>query len=162
MCRIWITVIATLIGLSGPASVAGTGLFSATGKVIAILDDDLFMGEAEGHLNGAGSFVIRSQTNPDVNCFGHFTSSALLGGSGEMRCSDGAVATFHFQRLSVFRGYGVGKFSRGSMSFTYGMTVGEAMRYLKLPEGKKLMHRGAEPELVDIAESTPKVRQRTD
>jgi hypothetical protein len=67
-----------------------------------------------------------------------------------MRCSDGATATFHFQRLSVFRGYGVGSFSRGSMSFAYGFTAEEAGPYLKLPEGKKLTHSGTELQLVDL------------
>ena len=67
-----------------------------------------------------------------------------------MRCSDGATATFRFQRLSVFRGYGVGSFSRGAMSFAYGLTAEEAAPYLSLPEGKKLRYYGRELELVDL------------
>ena len=67
-----------------------------------------------------------------------------------MRCSDGTNAIFHFKRLSVFRGYGVGSFSRGSMSFAYGLTAEEAGPYLNLPEGKKLTHNGTELELVDL------------
>jgi hypothetical protein len=67
-----------------------------------------------------------------------------------MRCSDGATATFHFQRLSMFRGYGVGSSSRGSMSFAYGFTAEEAGPYLKLPEGKKLTSNGTELRLVDL------------
>ena len=144
-----ITILVACIGLAGSATLAGAGLFSATRTVIAILADDLFVGEAEGHLSGAGTLVIHSQKNRDLICLGEFTSSAVLGGSGQMRCSDGATATFHFQRLSVFRGYGVGSFSRGAMSFTYGLTAGEAGPYLKLPEGKRLMHNGAELALVD-------------
>ena len=144
-----ITILVACIGLAGSATLAGAGLFSATRTVIAILADDLFVGEAEGHLSGAGTLVIHSQKNRDLICLGEFTSSAVLGGSGQMRCSDGATATFHFQRLSVFRGYGVGSFSRGAMSFTYGLTAEEAGPYLKLPEGKRLMHNGAELALVD-------------
>ena len=67
-----------------------------------------------------------------------------------MQCSDGATATFNFQRLGVFRGYGVGAYSRGSMSFAYGFTAVEAGPYLKLPEGKKLMHNGTTLQLVDL------------
>jgi hypothetical protein len=150
MRKIFITVLAACIGLAGSATLAGAGLFSATGMVIAILADDLFVGEAEGQLSGAGTLVIRSQKNPDLICLGQFTSSAELGGSGQIHCSDGATATFHFQRLSVFRGYGAGSFSRGSMSFAYGLTVEEAGPYLKLPAGKKLAHNGAGMKLVDL------------
>jgi hypothetical protein len=60
------------------------------------------------------------------------------------------VGLFHFQRLSVFRGHGVGSSSRGSMSFAYGLTAEEAGPYLKLPEGKNLAHNGTELELVDL------------
>jgi hypothetical protein len=51
--------------------------------------------------------------------------------------------------LSVYRGYGVAKFTRGSMSFAYGFTPEESGPYLKLPAGKKLMHNGVELALVD-------------
>lgn len=149
MPRILITVLAASFGLAGPATLASAGLFSSSGPVIAILAEDLFVGEAEADLSGAGTLAIRSQKSPRLTCAGEFTSSAELGGSGQMRCSDGATATFQFQRLTVFRGYGVGNFSRGSMSFAYGFSAEEAAPYLKLPEGKKLSHNGIELALVD-------------
>ncbi len=147
MRKIFVKVLAAWIGLAGP--VASAELFSAKRTVIAILADELFVGEAEGHLSGAGTLVIHSQKNRDLICLGQFTSSALLGGSGQMNCSDGATATFRFQRLSVFRGHGVGSFSRGTMSFAYGIAHEEAGAYLKLPEGKKLALNGTELALVD-------------
>jgi hypothetical protein len=150
MRKILITVLALSLGLAGSATPAGAGLFSATGTVIAILANDLFLGEAEGHLSGAGTLDIHSQKNPDLTCRGEFTSSAELGGVGQMLCSDGATAAFHFQRLSVLRGYGVGTFSRGTMSFAYGLSAEEAGPYLKLPQGKKLAHNGIELKLVDL------------
>ena len=151
MRKMWVTGLAASIGLAGWTNLADADLFSAKAPVIAILADDLFLGEAEGRLSGAGTLAIKSQRNPAVSCLGRFTSSAELGGgSGQMHCSDGATATFHFQRLSVFRGYGVGSFSRGSMSFAYGLNSEEAGPYLKLPVGKKLTHNGTELELVDL------------
>ena len=60
MRKILIMVAAVCAGLSGSATPAGA-LFSATGMVIAILADDLYSGEAVGHLNGSGTFVVRSQ-----------------------------------------------------------------------------------------------------
>lgn len=109
-----------------------------------------YLGEAEGHLSGAGTLAIHSQKDPRLTCLGDFTSSAELGGAGQMQCSDGSTATFHFQRLSILRGYGIGTFSRGAMSFAYGFPAAEAGAYLALPLGKKLASNGTELKLVDI------------
>ena len=150
MRKYLITVLAACIGLAGPATAAGAGLLSATRTVIAIVAGDLFVGEAEGHLDGAGTLAIKSQKNPTVHCLGQFISSAALGGTGHMHCSDGTSATFQFQRLTAFRGHGVGNFGHGLMSFAYGLSVEEAGPYLKLPAGKKLAHNGIELQLVDL------------
>jgi len=124
-------------------------LLSATGAVIAIMAGNLFVGEAEGHLSGAGTLAIHSQQNPALTCRGEFTSSAELGGKGQLRCSDGTTSTFKFQRLSLRRGHGSGSFGRGTMSFAYGLTADEARPYLKLPKGKTLRQNGTDLELVD-------------
>ena len=144
-----LTFLAACIGLAGSAPVAAGGLFSATGAVIAIAADALYVGEAEGQIDGSGTVALRSQKDPSLTCLGQFTSSAALGGTGRLQCSDGASATFRFKRLSVYRGYGVASFSRGEMSFAYGFTPEEAVPYLKLPEGKKLARNGTELALVE-------------
>jgi hypothetical protein len=149
MRKILIMVLAGFSGLAGLPTLAGAGLFSATGAVIAVLADDVFTGEAEGHLSGAGTLAIRSQKHPEFSCVGQFTSSAALGGKGQLQCSDGSTATFQFQRLSVYRGHGTASFSRGAMSFAYGFTPEEAEPYLKLPEGKRLIQNGTALALVD-------------
>ena len=148
-CKALIAVLAC-IGLGGSPTLANAGLFSATGTIVAILADDLFVGEAEGHLNGSGTLAIRSQRNSNLTCRGKFTSSAELGGTGKLVCSDGTTATFQFQRLSAYRGHGVASFSRGTMSFAYGFAVDEAAPYLKLPAGKRLKHDGTRLVLADI------------
>lgn len=156
MCKVLITVLAASLGLAECANVVAADLFSKTGPVIAIMANDLFLGEAEGHLSGAGTIAIRSQRNPDVTCAGPFTSSAELGGgSGQMRCSNGASGTYHFKRLSLEKGYGTGSYSRRSMSFTYGLTLDESAPYLKLPPGKKLEHNGKTLALIDISPAAP-------
>lgn len=144
-----ISIFAGCVALAGPAPAAAGGLFSATGQVIAILAGDLFVGQAEGHLNGSGTLAIHSQKHPELTCVGKFTSSAALGGTGQLSCSDGASGTFRFQRLDAFHGYGVATFSRGAMSFAYGFTPDEVGPYVRLPEGKKFMHTGSELALVD-------------
>ena len=150
MRHMLIAVLTALVGLAASATPADAGLFSSTGEIIAILGGELFVGEAEGHLSGAGTLDIHSQTDVSLTCHGRFISSAERGGVGQFACSDGATATFHFQRLSLLRGYGGGNFSRGALSFAYGISANEVGPYLKLPEGKRLVYRGKELRLVDL------------
>jgi hypothetical protein len=147
------TLVAAIVGGFGLAChvvPASAGPFSATRGVIAIVDGELFVGNAEGHLDGSGTIAIHSQLNPALICLGQFTSSAEQGGSGSLLCNDGASADFRFQRQSVFRGHGAGSSSRGAMTFAYGFTALEAMPYLKLPDGKKFSPAGTELKLVDL------------
>ena len=132
------------------AAPAKASLFSASGPVIAILGGVLFVGEAEGHLDGSGTLGIHSQKDPSLTCFGEFTSSVTEGGSGELRCSDSTRASFRFVRLTLLRGHGSGSSSKGPMTFAYGLTATEAKSYLTLPPGKKLINEGAALEMVDL------------
>lgn len=143
-----VILLATTVVFGG-WGIATAGLFSASGPVITLLADELYVGTAIGHLDGSGSITIQAQNNPDVSCVGAFISSAELGGSGSMDCSDGSSSMFVFKRLSIFHGYGVGTHSRGPMSFTYGLTADESASYLDLPPGKRLMKIGNELTLID-------------
>ena len=146
-----ILAIAACLGLAGAAAlVTGAGLLSAKGDVIAIMGDELFLGWAEGHLSGAGTLAIHSQKNPRLTCSGKFTSSAELGGKGQLRCTDGKTSTFKFERMTIRRGHGTGSFGKSTMSFSYGLTADEAKPYLKLPKGKKLRHDGTGLALVNL------------
>jgi hypothetical protein len=149
MRKLSTAILAACLGLGSWVARADAGLLSATGKIIAVLAGDLFVGEAVGYLGGAGTLAIHSQKNPALTCIGQFTSSAALGGLGQLQCSDGATATFSFKRLNIFRGYGVGTFSRGGMSFAYGLSAEDARPYLTLPAGKQLKLSGTELTLVD-------------
>jgi hypothetical protein len=144
-----LVVLAACIGFAGAAPVMAAGLFSKTGAVIAVAADDVYVGEAEGHLDGSGTVSIRSQKNPQVKCSGDFTSSAELGGSGQLKCTDNTTAAFQFKRLTAYRGYGVASFSWGDMNFAYGFKPEEAAPYLNLPQNKKLARNGTEIALVD-------------
>ncbi len=150
-------LIISLASLAGWTSPASAGFFSSTGTVIAIFAGELFLGKAEGNLDGSGTINIRSSTRPDVTCVGQFTSSAKLGGVGSLQCSDSATATIKFKRLSIFRGYGTGISSRGLMSFTYGINANDSKPYLKLPSGTALRLDGKDLVLVDIKQPVPAV-----
>jgi hypothetical protein len=143
------TLVAVLV-LVGAAVPARADTLSATRTVIAIMADELYTGQAVGHLSGAGTLTLHSQSNPAVTCRGEFTSSATHGGAGQLQCSDGTAATFQFKRLTIFTGFGAGDFAHGSLSFAYGLGPLEAAPYLKLPAGKKLMHNGVQLALADL------------
>ena len=143
-----LSALVACIGL-GSSAFAGAAGLSATGKVIAVVAGELFVGQAKGYLDGSGTLAIQSEANPSLICRGTFTSSAALGGAGQMQCNDGVTATFRFQRLTMYRGYGTGRTSRGEMSFAYGFSAAEVAPYLKMPEGKKLSSSGTRVALVD-------------
>jgi hypothetical protein len=155
MRKMLVAGFAALVGVAAWATAAGEGFLSTTGPVIAILAGDLFLGEAEGRLGGSGTLRIRSRADPGVTCSGQFTYSAELGNAGTMRCSDGTTGAFQFHRLSLVRGYGTGISSRGSISFTYGLSANESGPYLKLPAGKALRLGGKDLMLVDVAQPVP-------
>jgi len=96
MYKMLLVCLAASLWLAEWTNATAAELFSKTGPVIAIIANELFLGEAEGHLSGAGTIAIHSQRNPDVACVGQFTSSAALGGSGQMLCSNGTTATYRF------------------------------------------------------------------
>ena len=139
------------IALTGWTGGADAGPLSSTGPVIAILGGELLVGEVTAHLAGWGTITLRSRSNPGLTCVGEFSATDALGDAGQLRCSDGASATFEFQRLSLRRGYGAGKSSRGALSFTYGLSAEESASYLKLPAGKALKGEGNSMELVAAA-----------
>ncbi len=147
--RTQLAVVAACIGLAAALAPAHARV-SATRPVIAILNGDLFVGQAEGYLDGGGTIAIHSQQNPALTCLGEFTTSAAAeGGSGTLSCSDGGNANFRIHRLTVFKGHGAGTTSRGTMSFAYGLSMAESQRYLILPDGKKLSTDGTQLALVD-------------
>ena len=158
MYKTLLACLAASFGFAESTNAAAAELFSKTGPVIAIMANELFLGEAEGHLSGAGTIAIHSQRNPDVACVGQFTSSAVIGGSGQMLCSNGTTGTYRFKRLSLVKGYGVGSYHQHSMSFTYGLTADESRPYLKLPAGKKLEHNGKTLVLADISPAPTRIK----
>lgn len=131
-------VTASLLGGCANESGARMGLFSATSPVIAILADDLFLGEATGYMDRSGTIQIKSSVNENLHCIGEFRYTGTKTGIARVRCNDGAEAVLDFTGLSALSGYGFGKSSRGPASFTFGLTPEQATQYLKLPQGKRL------------------------
>ncbi len=115
------------------------GLFSVSLPVIAILNDDLFVGEAVGYLDRTGIIELHSVRDDRDKCAGRFRFTGLRIGVADLHCDDGAEATLTFNALGLFSGYGVGNTRRGPASFTFGLSPEEAVGHLTLPPGRKLV-----------------------
>ena len=156
MKKLLLAGLAASIGFAAWTGVAGAQLLSSTGPVIAILDGELLVGEATGHLGGWGTIALHSRTKAARTCVGEFTYSEALGDSGQLRCSDGTSSAFRFQRLGLTRGYGAGSSSGNALSFTYGLSAEDSAPYLTLPAGKELSGDGNDLELVAAVPFLPR------
>jgi len=150
-----VTGFVLFIGAAAWTGPAGAQLFSSTGPVIAILDGELLVGEATGHLGGWGTLAVRAVEKGGRTCTGEFSHSEAPGDAGQLRCSDGASAAFRFERLSLRRGYGSSSSGR-ALSFTYGLSAEESVQYLKLPAGKTLGSEGGSLALVAAVPVPPR------
>src|SRR5215472_4104867 len=101
---------------------AHMGMYSASAPVIAIMYDDLFVGETVGYLNGTGTIDVHSALDSGKRCVGSFHYTASHAGTAKLQCNDGADAEISFNALTTLSGYGYGRTSRGPVSFTYGLT----------------------------------------
>lgn len=126
--------------LTGCANHSGAymTLTSAHAPVYAMLQDDLFTGEAVGYMDRTGTIQIQSVVNPKVRCIGSFRYTGSKVGVASVQCNDGQEADLVFNGLSMLSGYGLGKSIRGPVSFTFGLTPEEASEYLTLPPNTRL------------------------
>jgi len=115
------------------------GLFTVTLPVIAILNGNLYIGDAVAHVNRTGTITLRSVLDPKDRCVGSFRFTNLKTGLADMRCDDGVEAQLSFNAVSVFSGYGYGSTPKGPASFTFGLGPEAAAVRLTVPRGKKLV-----------------------
>jgi hypothetical protein len=145
MLKRLLTGLVASIALAGWTGHAEAQLFSSTGPVIAIVDGELLIGEATGHLGGWGTIALRSRLKAGLTCAGEFSYSEALGDAGQVKCSDGTRTAFRFRRLSPMSGYGTGG---SGLSFTYGLSAEASVPYLDIPAGKELRRAGNVLEIV--------------
>lgn len=143
--------VSSVVALAGCANSSGAymTLTSAHAPVLAVLQDDLFTGEAVGYSDRTGTIDIKSVLNPDVRCVGRFRYVGSKVGVASVKCNDGHTAELDFNALSMLSGYGFGNSTRGTASFTFGLTPEEATEYLKLPAKKRLQKKDRTVALVD-------------
>ena len=147
----YLAIAATLAAVAFPGSAHSSAtLTSAQVPVIAILQDDLFIGDAVGYMDRTGTIDIKSAIKADLRCVGKFRYTSWKTGIANVQCNDGHEVELSFSGLSLLSGYGHGKSPRGPVSFTFGLPAEEAGAYLKLPAGKKIVTRDKRVEMLDL------------
>lgn len=101
-------------------------------------------------MDRTGTIDIASVVDPNLKCVGQFRYTGSKTGVATVRCNDGGVVELSFNELSLLSGYGYGTTSRGSASFTFGLTPEQASKYLTLPKGKQLIKREKGPVLESV------------
>ena len=106
-----------------------------TSKVVARVNDQIYVGYASGDINGTGKIKIFSTKNSEIQCMGSFkyVSRKLLAGKGIINCNDGAIATFSFQGRDQVSGQGYGTSNLGPVYFTYGYSPEESAKFIHQP-----------------------------
>ena len=143
-------VLALFLAGGAGAETVRPGFFSVRLPVIAILHDELFVGEAVGYLDRTGTIEVKSVLDSADKCVGTFRYTGPETGVVQLRCDDGSEATLLFDGLGAFSGYGQGNTRRGPASFTFGLGPGEAASHLKVPRDKKLVEGAEGPRLEPV------------
>lgn len=111
---------------------------SVTVPVMGMMGDgtELFTGTATGQMGGVGSISLVGQMS-GTKCFGGFTYTRVVGGTGstgiaDIQCDDGRTAELKFVAESLNRGMGTGRDNFGNpFMFSYGMTEEETVNVFK-------------------------------
>jgi hypothetical protein len=142
----------TILVATGCTTAGGghMGFFTASAPVVAIMYDDLFVGQAVGYMDRTGTIDAHSALDPSKRCVGQFRYTGSNTGVARLQCNDGAEGELSFNALGPLSGYGYGRLGRGPASFTYGLTPEEAAQYLTLPAGKRIIRKPSGPALVDM------------
>lgn len=91
----------------------------------------VYEGSATGFPDGTGTLKMKSKEGHV--CGGHFRYTDSVGGSGLVRCDDGASAKFTFKAITTLSGYGSGKSNQNELvRFVYGLDGEKRDKYLNL------------------------------
>lgn len=114
-------------------------LFVAKEPVYAVVDGELFTGEARARLDRSGKLAVRSTRDPSRHCEGQFRFTASDRGEAALQCSDGSDFRLLFQAMGLASGHGEGPTPHGTVRFTFGLSPEKATPHLGLPAGARLV-----------------------
>jgi hypothetical protein len=110
---------------------------SSSAPALAVVNETLLNGEVEFLFNRTGTVSL--QADSGLKCMGGLRYTASRNGTINLQCSDGSEVKLDFAALSETRGYASGRNARGPATLAYGLEPADAMAYLVLPPGKRLV-----------------------
>lgn len=128
---------ALVIGLAGCATVNDKALrlFSSKAPAFAIINAQVLSGDIVLLPDRTGNLTLTGGPGAITNCAGLVRYESTSAGAVDLRCNEGTAVTLRYSLLSETRGYGYGS----AASLTFGLPAAQAVSYLNVPDGKKLV-----------------------
>ncbi|MDE2418453.1 MAG: hypothetical protein KGN32_11675 [Burkholderiales bacterium] len=120
-------------------------LFSSKVPAYAIVNKQLLHGEMVLLPDRTGNLALAGGQGAISNCSGQVLYEATTGGTVDLHCNEGTALTMRYSLLSETRGYAYGAAAGGApASLTFGLPPAQAVAYLTVPAGKKLLVNGGD------------------
>lgn len=135
------TAVVWALLLSGCARVndTGLGLVSTARSAYLLVNGQLLGGEVVLVPDRTGRVSFSGEQGSVRSCSGGMRYTATQSGEIDVRCNDGTQLALQFTMLSETRGFGYGSTAQGVASVAFGLSNADALAFLKVPEGKKLV-----------------------
>ncbi len=141
--RQWIysSMVCVAMGLAGCAVVTdrGTRLFASQLDAVVIVNSQLLHGTVSLVPDRTGTLNFNGGRGSISTCFGSLRYTASTTGMMDLHCNDGTAAQLSFSMLSDARGYAYSQSPTTPASLVFGLSYHDAMAYLTVPAGKKLV-----------------------
>jgi hypothetical protein len=141
-----------ILALTGCAKVNDTGmrLLASSSPALAVVDDTLLSGKVTVYIDRSGTVNLESGPLSGLKCMGTLRYTATRSGVVNLQCSNGTNALMNFNAIGETSGYGGGKTAKGLATFAFGLEPADAMAYLKLPAGKRVVETPEGPALAPL------------
>lgn len=127
------------LSLAGCAKMNDVGrrLISSSAPALAVVNETLLSGEVKLYTDRTGTVELKAGSG--LQCMGNMRYTASKSGAINLQCSDNSEVSLSFKALSETSGFASGRGARGPASLTFGLEPANAVAYLTLPPGKRIV-----------------------
>lgn len=134
-------LVCAAMALAACAKVNDTGLrlVSTSRDAYLVVNGQVLTGDVLLVPDRTGRVSFSAEQGPITSCSGGMRYTATNSGEMDVRCNDGTQVALQFTLLSETRGYGYGATAQGVASVAFGVSENDALAFLHVPPGKKLV-----------------------
>jgi len=115
-------------------------LFSSKVPAYAIVNTQLLQGDMVLLPDRTGNLALTGGQGAISSCSGQVRYGSTTAGTVDLHCNEGTALTLRYSLLGETRGYAYGAAAGGApASLTFGLPTAQAVAYLTVPAGKKLV-----------------------